>query len=66
VSPLKTKIPSKNLGRQRWAERFNSGVKGSMQGTTPNPSEPMMMMMMMMIIIIIIIMMMMMMTDEEC
>jgi hypothetical protein len=27
VSPLKIKIPSKNLGKQRCAERFNSGVK---------------------------------------
>jgi hypothetical protein len=26
VSPLKIKIPSKNLGRQRCAEGFNSGV----------------------------------------
>jgi hypothetical protein len=28
VSPLKIKIPSKNIGRQRCAEDFNSGVKG--------------------------------------
>jgi hypothetical protein len=27
VSPLKIKIPSKNLGRQRFPEGFNSGVK---------------------------------------
>jgi hypothetical protein len=28
VSPLKIKITSKNLGRQRCAEGFNSGFKG--------------------------------------
>jgi hypothetical protein len=28
LSPLKIKIPSKNLGRQRYAEGFNSCVKG--------------------------------------
>jgi hypothetical protein len=28
VSTLTIKIPSKNLGRQRCAEVFNSGVKG--------------------------------------
>jgi hypothetical protein len=28
VSPLKIKIPCKNLDRQRCAERFNSGIKG--------------------------------------
>jgi hypothetical protein len=28
VSPLKIKIPIKNLGRQRGREGFNSGVKG--------------------------------------
>jgi hypothetical protein len=28
VSPLKIKIPSKNLGRQLCAKEFNSGVKG--------------------------------------
>jgi hypothetical protein len=28
VSPLKIKIPSENLGRQRCAEGFNSGVTG--------------------------------------
>jgi hypothetical protein len=31
VSPLKIKIPLKYLGRQRWAERFNSGVEGLIQ-----------------------------------
>jgi hypothetical protein len=31
VSPLKIKIPSKNLGRQRCAEGFNSGVEGLMR-----------------------------------
>jgi hypothetical protein len=30
VSPLKIKIPVKNLGRQRYAEGFDSGVKGLM------------------------------------
>jgi hypothetical protein len=28
MSPLKIKTPSKNLGKQRCEERFNSGVKG--------------------------------------
>jgi hypothetical protein len=30
VNPLKIKIPSKNLGRQRCADGFNSDVKGLM------------------------------------
>jgi hypothetical protein len=28
MSPLKIKIPIKKIGRKRWAEGFNSGVKG--------------------------------------
>jgi hypothetical protein len=28
LSPLRIEIPNKNLGRQRYADGFNSGVKG--------------------------------------
>jgi hypothetical protein len=32
VSPLKIKIPVKNLGRQRCAEEFNPGIQGLNMG----------------------------------
>jgi hypothetical protein len=39
VSLLKIKIPSKNLGRLRCAEEFNSGVKGLISRGRRNISD---------------------------
>jgi hypothetical protein len=41
VRPLKIEIPNKSLGRQRCAEKFNSGVEGLMQNQSSwNPFFP--------------------------